>query len=61
MSFSSIDFWYTEKERLGALLERYEAARDSFSWDEVYPAYKTACDEYRAAVLAHAPFTGVMF
>ncbi len=61
MSFSSIDYWYTEKERLGSLLEKYEAAHDSFSWDDIYPKYQKACEEYRKAVLIHAPFTGVMF
>lgn len=61
MAVDCIDYWYNEKLRLGALLERYEVKGDISSWNELYPAYVTACDEYRNAVFDTAPFTGVMF
>lgn len=57
----SLEFWRAEKERLGELLDRAEAAHDSFTFDDIFPRYKKACDEYRQCVLSEAPFTGCMF
>lgn len=54
----STEYWANEVKRLGELLDRAEAAHDSFTFDELYPAYVTAQDEYRQAVLEQCPFTG---
>lgn len=54
----SIEYWANEVERLGRLLDKAEAAHDSFTFDELFPAYETAQDEYRQAVLSECPFTG---
>lgn len=54
----STEYWANEVKRLGKLLDRAESAHDSFTYNELYPAYLTAQDEYRNAVLENAPFTG---
>lgn len=54
----STEYWANEVKRLGELLDRAEAAHDTFTFDELYPAYVTAKDEYRQAVLEQCPFTG---
>lgn len=54
----SLEFWRAEKERLGELLDRAEAAHDSFTFDDNFPAYQKACEEYRNCVLSEAPFIG---
>lgn len=57
----SLEYWRSERERLSALLDRAEAAHDSFTFDDIFPAYQKACEEYCQCVLSEAPFTGCMF